>query len=336
MLPSFILSMALLFTGAEIVQAEQTKTGTVTGGVHHAMPDWFKDSFLEFVDDAEEAGDADKHLLLFFQLNACPYCAKMLADVFETEPYTSYIQTHFDTIGLNVRGDREVVFNEEITLIEKDLAKQLNVFATPGIIFLSPDNKVVARVDGYRAAERFQNIMEFVSSRAYERMSLNDYMAANVNKDAYQLRDFSLYADTRDLSAITGPVVTVFEDGGCYDCNLFHDRVLGDAFVQQRLQEVTLVRVVADDAHTYTDVDGEVLTGAALADKYHMTFRPGVLMFDAGQVVNRMDSMMYKHHFAVGLKYISSGAYKNVEYRQFSRAYRGGLLDAGMDVDLGL
>ena len=72
MLPSFILSMALLFTGAEIVQAEQTKTGTVTGGVHHAMPDWFKDSFLEFVDDAEEAGDADKHLLLFFQLNACP------------------------------------------------------------------------------------------------------------------------------------------------------------------------------------------------------------------------------------------------------------------------
>jgi len=91
----------------------------------------------------------------------------MLADVFETEPYTSYIQTHFDTIGLNVRGDREVVFNEEVTLIEKDLAKQLNVFATPGIIFLNPDNKVVARVDGYRAPERFQGIMEFVSSRAY-------------------------------------------------------------------------------------------------------------------------------------------------------------------------
>ncbi|HCH22818.1 MAG TPA: hypothetical protein DE179_00800 [Oceanospirillaceae bacterium] len=331
-----IIVWLLSLVSVNVAWAEETKVGTVTGGVHHAMPDWFKDSFLEFADDAEEAGDADKHLLLFFQLNACPYCSKMLVDVFETEPYTSYIQTHFDTIGLNVRGDREVVFNEEITLIEKDLAKQLNVFATPGIIFLNADNKVVARVDGYRAPERFQGIMEYVSSRAYESMSLNDYMAANMHKEAYQLRDFSLYADTTDLSAVEGPVVTVFEDGACYDCNLFHDRVLGDAFVQQRLQEMTLVRIVADDAHTYTDVDGEVLTGAALAAKYQMTFRPGVLMFDEGQVVNRMDSMMYKHHFAVGLKYISSGAYKNIEYRQFSRAYRGGLLDAGMDVDLGL
>ena len=336
MLRSIFLSMALLLGGAELAMADAPKAGVVTGGVHHAMPDWFKESFLEFADDAEEAGDADKHLLLFFQLNACPYCAKMLADVFETEPYTSYIQTHFDTIGLNVRGDREVVFNNEITLIEKDLAKQLNVFATPGIIFLNSNNQVVARVDGYRAPERFQGIMEFVSSRAYERMSLNEYMAANMNKDAYQLRNFSLYADTTDLSAVEGPMVTVFEDGGCYDCNLFHDRVLGDAFVQQRLQEVTLIRVVADDVHTYTDVDGEVLTGAALATKYQMTFRPGVLMFDEGLVVDRMDSMMYKHHFAVGLKYISSGAYKNIDYRQFSRAYRNGLLDAGLDVDLGL
>ena len=336
MLRTIGLSILLALGLSSVAVAEEPRVGQVTGGAHHQMPDYFKESFLEFADDAEEAAEADKHVLLFFQLNACPYCDVMLRDVFEADPYMSYIQTHFDVIGLNVRGDREVVFNEDITLIEKDLAKQLNVFATPGIIFLNEENNVVLRIDGFRAPERFQQAMEFVSSRSYERIDFNAYVTANGTKDVYQLRDYDLYADVTDLSAVEGPVVAVFEDGGCYDCNLFHDRVLGNAFVNQRLQEVSLVRVIADDEHKYTDIDGEVLSGKALADKYQMTYRPGVLMFDKGQLVNRMDSMLYQHHFSVQVKYLSTGSWEHMEYRQFSRAYRGGLLDAGMDVDLGL
>jgi hypothetical protein len=39
--------------------------GTLTGGEKYEIPGWFKESFLEFSDDAEEAAEADKHALVF-------------------------------------------------------------------------------------------------------------------------------------------------------------------------------------------------------------------------------------------------------------------------------
>ena len=39
--------------------------GTLTGGEKYEIPGWFKESFLEFADDAEEAAEADKHALVF-------------------------------------------------------------------------------------------------------------------------------------------------------------------------------------------------------------------------------------------------------------------------------
>ena len=41
---------------------------------------------------------------LFFNLNACPYCARMLDESFREEPNKGLIQTHFDVISLNVLG----------------------------------------------------------------------------------------------------------------------------------------------------------------------------------------------------------------------------------------
>ncbi len=39
--------------------------GTLTGGEKYDIPSWFKQSFLELADDAEEAAEADKHALVF-------------------------------------------------------------------------------------------------------------------------------------------------------------------------------------------------------------------------------------------------------------------------------
>ena len=39
--------------------------GTLTGGEKYQIPGWFKESFLEFSEDAVEAAEADKHALVF-------------------------------------------------------------------------------------------------------------------------------------------------------------------------------------------------------------------------------------------------------------------------------
>ena len=68
-----------MMASLSLASSAQTQ-GKLTGGIRYQMPEWFKESFLEIADDAIEAAEADKHLILFMHLNECPYCAKVLEE----------------------------------------------------------------------------------------------------------------------------------------------------------------------------------------------------------------------------------------------------------------
>ncbi|MDH3453438.1 MAG: thioredoxin fold domain-containing protein [Gammaproteobacteria bacterium] len=329
-----LLTCLLVPTIAPAQDSGTAARGVLKGGAPHAAPDWFKESFLEFQEDAAEAGEADKHLMLFFQLNACPYCDRMLGESFEADPNMSYMQRHFDVIAVNVKGDREIVFNEEITVLEKELAEILQVRATPAIVFLDAENQSVARVNGYRAPPRFRKVLEYVSTKAYRKTTLASYMARNLTADVYELRDNPLFKPLKDLSGIDGPLLVILENASCYDCVEFHDRLLTHADVKKELERFTVVRLDTDSAETIVDVSGNETTAGALAEHYAMSFRPGVLIFDAGELVRRYDSLLFSFHFKEGLRYISGGHYKNGDYRSYSQSRREALLAQGVDINL--
>jgi len=314
--------------------AESVQRGQITGGVAHSAPDWFKESFLEIADDVDEATEAGKHVLLFFQLNGCPYCDRMLTEVFESEPHKGYIQEHFDVIAINVRGDREIAFNEEYSATEKELSEKLNVWATPGIVFLNAENKPVVRVDGYRAPERFARILSYVADKAYENQKLSAYLAQQVLDEAYKLRANPLFTEQADLSAIDGPLAVIFEDAQCHDCAEFHERTLADPGVMEALQKFTVVRLDADSPDRITDVAGNATTAGQWAEALNMIYRPGVLLFADGQLLRRYDSLLYRHHFAEGLRWIGSGSYRQEDYPSYSERRNEELLEAGIDIDL--
>ena len=324
------LLLAILFAPA-LFAAER---GTILGGAPHAAPDWFKESFLEIADDVDEASEEGRHVMLFFQLNACPYCDRMLTESFESDPNMSYIQEHFDVIAINVKGDREIAFNDEVSVLEKELAEMLQVRATPAILFLNADNQQVVRVNGYRAPDRFSHVLSYVSSKSYETTKLADYLDANLKRDVYTLRPSSLFSKVSDLSAVKGPLAVIFEDSTCLDCPEFHDRMLSRQDVMEELGKFTVVRLDTDSTETIVDVDGEQLPPAALSRKYAMTYRPGVLVFDGGELIRRSDSLLYSFHFREGLRFVADGYHKRMTYREYSEARREELLAAGVDINL--
>ncbi len=334
-LPVVSLAAFLLMTPFDQARGAGTDRGTVSGGIAHDMPDWFKESFLEIAEDAMEAGEAEKHILLFFNLNNCPYCARMLDESFRADPNMSLIRTHFDAIALNVLGDREVVFNEDITVTEKELAEILNVRATPGILFLDAENRPVARADGYRAPEQFRQILEYVSNKAYRDMNLDAYLEQRLAKDVYDLRDNPTFRDITDLSSIQGPLMVILENGGCHDCAEFHDTILSDERVREELPAYTVVRLDTDANTPVIDVDGSKTTAAGLAEKHQMFYRPGVLLFDRGELVRRGDSLIYPYHFSGMLRYVSGGHYQSMDASAYGEQRMEELLEAGQDIDLG-
>ncbi len=326
---------ALLVLCLPAMAASDNQRGKIVGGVAHQAPSWFKESFLEIAEDVDEASEEGKQLLLFFQLNGCPYCDRMLEEVFEAEPYTSYVQQHFDVISINVRGDREIAFNEEITVSEKELSEILKVRATPAILFLNEDNKTVVRVNGYRAPERFKHVLDFVASKSYRSTSLTEYLKAKLERNVYQLRDNPLFTKVTDLSSIEGPLMLVFEDGSCYDCNEFHDGLLGHELVRKEIAPFTIVRLDADSSETIIDVEGNKTTPAELAKKHDVFYRPGVLAFNEGMLLRRHDSLTFPHHFKESMRYVAGGFYKETDYRSYSQKRTEELLAAGVVIDLG-
>jgi len=333
-LRKFILIACLALATSAVASADQPR-GKLVGGVMHPVPHWFKESFLEIADDVDEATEAGKHVMLFFELNGCPYCDRMLTESFEAEPLSSYIQANFDVIAVNIQGDRQIAFNADISVSEKQLSDILKVYSTPALIFLDQDNKTIVRVNGYRAPERFRQVLDFVATRAYRNSSLADYLQARLERNVYQLRDNPLFSPITDLSTVDGPLMLVFEDGSCYDCDEFHDGILADPRVRAEIAPFTVVRLDADSTTPIVDVHGNQTTPAALAREYQMIYRPGVLLFDDGNLLRRHDSLTYPHHFKESLRYVAGGYYQHTDYRSYSRQRTEELLDAGVTIDLG-
>ncbi len=335
MVKNTLLALLLLLGTGQAMSADSPQRGSIVGGVEHQVPDWFKESFLEIADDVEEATDEGRHVLLFFQLNGCPYCDRMLEESFEAEPLTGFIQEHFDSIAVNVRGDREIVYNEELSVTEKELSEILKVRATPAIVFLDENNKTVVRVNGYRAPERFRQVLEFVASKSYQTTGLAEYLDAQLKRDVYQLRDNSLFSELTDLSSVQGPLMVVLEDGSCYDCNEFHDGILAHPQVRQEISPFTIVRLDADSEQAIVGVDGNPTTPKQLAKQFEMFYRPGVLAFNQGQLIRRHDSLTFPHHFKESMRFTAGGFYKTQDYRSYSEQRTEELLSQGVNIDLG-
>ena len=329
-----ILLVNLVILTIAIMPGQATERGSIKGGAPHEAPSWFKESFLEIAEDVEDAREENKHVILFFQLNSCPYCDRMLEESFEAEPLSSYIQQHFDTIAINVRGDREIAFNEEISVTEKELSDILKVAATPAILFLDKENRTIVRVNGYRAPQRFQSVLEYVATGAYQNQSLADYQQAKLNRNIYQPRANTLFSDITDLPGVNGLLMLIFEDGSCYDCDEFHDGILAHPQVRKEIEPFTIVRLNTDSDRQITDLFGNKTTAAKLAKKYEMTYRPGILAFDDGNLLRRNDSLVFPHHFKESMRYVAGGYYKDMDYETYSEQRTEELLSNGVDIDL--
>ena len=325
----------LLLIPLVTLNLQAVERGIITGGVTHQAPEWFKDSFLEISEDVDEAAQHNKHVMLFFQLNDCPYCDRMLNDCFEEESMKNQIQKNFDVIAINIKGDRDIAFNEQLSMTEKELSEELNVRATPAIVFVDKNNKLVARVNGYRSPERFKHILDYVSSSAYTQISLADYLDNNQSPNVYRLREHEQFADITDLSSVKGPLAVIIEDSSCYDCDEFHDRLLSRDDVLTELKRFTTVRMDAESEDEIIDSHGNVVAVKDWVRSLNLLYRPGVILFDQGEEIRRIESLLYSYHFKENLRYVGGGFHQQQDYDSYSQARREELLAAGVNINLG-
>jgi thioredoxin-related protein len=334
--PTLLLCL-LLALPASVHAEAATAPGRVTGAKMSVHPDWYKESFLDIAEDVSEAADADKHVILFLEMNGCPYCYKMTEENFKNAPYTEFIRENFDVIALNIKGDREVALDEETSATEKEIAEILKVRYTPTIVFLGQDNKPVARVNGYRNVPEFKLVLDYVNEKAYRESTLAGYLAARRAEGAYSLRDHPRLEAITDLSQVRDrPLAVLFEDEACVACAELHHGHLKDPAVNAALEKMAFVRLDAGSEEPITDPAGNATTPKAWAADLGLTYRPGIVLFDRGREIARIESMLYRYHFTGVLEYVAERHYEEYPESPFRYidAKTAELTAAGEDVTI--
>jgi thioredoxin-related protein len=328
------IGLSLLFFTITAVSAQTP--GKVTGGIVYEIPDWFKESFLEIADDVAEAEENNKHVLLFFHLNACPYCNRMLNENFRQGAIKDQIQKNFDVIAINIRGDREIAMSENLNTTERVLSSYLKIQYTPTILFMSAKNKAVLRLNGYRSPQAFKQALDFVQNKAYQKTSFAAYKREHMQYGKYKFIADPLIKTTNNLSKYQGPVALLLEDNDCNECADFHSKMMQRPEIRELLKRLTLIRLDAKSDKPLIDFNGKATTPAKLASELSMTYRPGLVMFDQGKEVSRVESMLYPFHFGNAIRMaLDDNHQKFASYLDLSRKQQQELLSQGIDINVG-
>lgn len=314
----------------------QAGQGKILGEDSYTIPGWFKNSFLEIQEDIKEADENNRHVMLFMHIDRCPYCTRMLEENFRSGEMQQFIEKNFDVIALNIRGDREIQWDENTVYSEKTLAAELKVHFTPTLIFLNSAGKKVFQMNGYRNPSAFLHVLNYVKDKQYLNAPLADYVRQQ-NESIYTLQSHPQFKDVTNFSQIKGPLAIIFEDRGCADCDEFHKEVLMHKDVMKELQGFTLVRLDALSIEPLIDINGNKSTAQDWADELQLDYRPGTVLFYDGVEITRADGRLYHFHYKELLRYVSAGFYQQYPtYLNYLGVRQKQLLEAGVDIDFSL
>ena len=139
---------------------------------------FFDQTLGDFGEELQRARDEGKQgVLLFFEMDECPFCARMKRDVLNRPRVQDYYREHFRIIPVDIEGDVEIVDFQGQSMAEKNFAFQVNrVRATPVFLFYTLDGEQVARYTGATSGiDEFLWLGEYVVQGVYRDMPFTRY-----------------------------------------------------------------------------------------------------------------------------------------------------------------
>ncbi|MEO1767649.1 thioredoxin family protein [Thiobacter aerophilum] len=339
LLPRFFLSGVLLVLATlagETWAAEQR--GRYFGAKATEYPAWFKESFLNLREDIAEAAAANKRVLIVFHQDNCPYCNLLVERNLSQKDIVDLMQARFDTVAINMWGDREVTDYSGSRMTEKQFAAALKVQFTPTLLFFDEQGQVVLRLNGYLPPQRFKLALEYVANRKEKELPFREFMARHEPPPASGTlhgEDF-FAAPPHDLRRVRQPIAVFFEQKDCPACDMLHDKVLTDAETRQVVKKLYNLQL---DMWSDTPVilpDGRKTTAREWARQLDVKYAPTIVIMDArGKEIIRSEAFFKVFHTQGMFAYAVTGAYrKEPSFQRYLSARAEALREQGRDVDI--
>ena len=295
-------------------------------------PEWFKQSFLGLPEDLADAAAAGKQgLFLFFTTQGCSYCHRFIEQSLGDPEIAARLRERFDTIGLEIFSDAEMVDLDGEPTRVKNFAMQQGVEFAPTLLFVDTGGERLLRLTGYYGPERFRRVLDYLAEPGGTGLPLREYLAGDARSGAGPEAElpadplFSAppYALDRTRVAAERPLLVLFEAAGCARCARFHDEVLSDDDIRETLAGFDVIRLEAADAQTpVLTPQGARTTPAAWYDALGFTQLPALVFFsEDGARVLETDALVLQNRMKNSLGFVTDRAFeRGWTYQRYARS----------------
>ena len=139
---------------------------------------FFNETWGDFSEELAKAKEQGKSgVLLFFEMDECPFCHRMKQTVLNQPEVQEYFRKHFLSFAVDIEGDVEITDFEGHKYTEKEFSTKVNrVRATPVFGFYDLEGKQVVRYTGATSGiEEFIWLGEYFVSGEYKNMRFTKY-----------------------------------------------------------------------------------------------------------------------------------------------------------------
>lgn len=143
---------------------------------------FFDSTFGDFSEEIASAQEQGKQgILIFFEMDECPFCHWMKTNVLNQEQVQEYFKKHFLIFAVDIEGDVEITNFQGKVMSQKDFAfKENRVRATPVLAFFDLQGKRIMRFTGRTSsAEEFLLLGQFIADKEYENTKFSKYKRAH-------------------------------------------------------------------------------------------------------------------------------------------------------------
>jgi thioredoxin-related protein len=304
---------------------------------HIVYPDWFsEDPFFDLPEELGRAGAGGKlGVMVLFTTEGCSYCHLFIRKSLGDADLAALVQQHFESVGLEIFDDRDMNDPRGVPMPIKAFADREGAEFAPTLLFYDLDGERILKVVGYQSPERFRLILEFLIDDHFRSQTLPQFFKARAETKQARLAtgDAGLIQDPmfmqppyhldRSVSRGELPLLVIFEQRDCAECEGFHTTVLADDEVRETLKGFNVVRLDAGDGETaLVTPGGQRVTPAAWFEASAFSRTPALVFFDAsGSMVLETDALVLRQRMMNSLNYVLERAYeKGWTYQRFARS----------------
>ena len=131
------------------------------------------------LDDALQAArQQDRRVFLYFGRHGCPSCEKTNRESFSDPRVIAAYNANYVLAYVDSESGKRLRLPSGERVTEMEMGVRLKVFGTPFFYFMEPDGSPIARAPGFKTADEFLLLDEFVNGDHYRQQSFPQFKAS--------------------------------------------------------------------------------------------------------------------------------------------------------------